>query len=118
MATHEATNNDPWGPHGKDMAELAKASMNSEDRRQIMGLLWKRIAEEKVELWRHTYKALAVFDYLIANGDMAVVEELRDNIDKLRALSSFQYKDPEGKDQVCAHLFCHATQAAPGQADR
>ena len=108
MLTTEATNNDPWGPHGTQMAELAKATGRSDDRRQIMGVLWKRVAEEKPELWRHVYKALAVFDYLIANGDMAVVDELRDRVSTLKDLSSFQYKDAEGKDQVSAQ------HAAPG----
>jgi len=96
----EATNNDPWGPHGTTLAELAKASSGDEERRQIMGVLWKRVAEEKPELWRHVYKSLATFDYLIANGDMAVVEELRDNVSRLKDLTNFQFKDQDGKDQV------------------
>lgn len=96
----EATNDDKWGPHGAQMQELAKATANHEQRALIMGQLWKRLAEEKPELWRHVYKALAVFDYFIANADMAVVEELRDNMHKLKALSTFEYKDLDGKDQA------------------
>lgn len=96
----EATNDDKWGPHGAQMQELAKATSNYEQRALIMAQLWKRLAEEKPELWRHVYKSLAVFDYFIANADMAIVEELRDNIHKLKALSTFEYKDPDGKDQV------------------
>lgn len=96
----EATNDDKWGPHGSQMAELAKGTSNGEQRGLIMALLWRRLAEEKPELWRHVYKTLAIFDYFIANGDISVVEELRDNLHKLKSLSTFEYKDPEGKDQV------------------
>ena len=53
----QATNNDAWGPHGNDLKYLASASTSAEDRAAIFGILWKRVAEEKPELWRHIYKA-------------------------------------------------------------
>lgn len=97
---HDATNADPWGPHGSVLGEIARLTATPDERAQVMAVLWRRIVEDKPEQWRVVYKALTVIDYLIANGSPAAVEELRASSSRLSALSSFHYKDPDGKDQV------------------
>jgi hypothetical protein len=97
---HDATDSAPWGPHGAVLAEIARCTTTADERAQVMAVLWRRVAEEKPEQWRVVYKALSVFEYLVANGSLAAVDELRGSASRLSSLSSFQYKDPEGKDQA------------------
>jgi epsin len=99
----DATNTDPWGPHGAVLGEIARLTAAPDDRAQVLGVLWRRLAEEKPEQWRVVYKALTVLEYLVANGSEACVNELRASMSRVSALSSFHYKDPEGKDQARRH---------------
>jgi hypothetical protein len=96
----DATNTDPWGPHGAVLGEIARATTAADERAQVMSVLWRRVGEEQPEQWRVVYKALTVMEYLVANGSEQAVSELRASVGRLAALSSFHYKDPEGKDQV------------------
>ena len=96
----DATNSEPWGPHGTVLSEIARCTASPDERAQVLSVLWRRVAEDKPDQWRCVYKALAVLEYLVANGSEAVVDELCNSARRLTALSSFQYKDNEGKDQV------------------
>lgn len=96
----EATNSDPWGPHGKEMTELADATHRSSDARdQIVGALFKRLGEKPGDGWRHTYKALNVVEFLVAHGSMRVVEDLRDRERAIGTLTRYRFVEPSGKDQ-------------------
>ena len=97
---HECTNGDPWGPHGKDLSELASCthSASAENRRQVVDFIWRRLGE-RPEQWRSVYKALSVVEYLLCHGSLEIVAELRAGVRRVAALSSFHYKDAEGKDQ-------------------
>ncbi len=82
VAVEEATNLEPWGPHGQLLARIARESSQSEEKfRQVMGVLVERIslAWRKPKAWRHCYKALLVLDFMIKNGSMRVVNELTDD---------------------------------------
>ena len=96
----DATNSEPWGPHGTVLSEIARCTASPDERAQVLSVLWRRIAEDKPDQWRCVYKALAVLEYLVANGSDAVVDELCNSARRLTGLSSFQYKDNDGKDQV------------------
>jgi len=65
--TFNATNGDPWGPHGQVLASLSRASFDSAEREMILSVLWKRLLE-KPDAWRSVYKALAVIEHLVAHG--------------------------------------------------
>lgn len=86
IKVEEATNNEPWGPHGTAMAgrsapcvmpcviqsctthaEIAKAAYNWEQYRQIMGVVGRRL-QSTGEDWRHVYKSLLLLDYLLKHG--------------------------------------------------
>ncbi|KAF9902226.1 hypothetical protein EC991_005172 [Linnemannia zychae] len=94
----EATSNDPWGPSGSQMNELAAASHNPQEFLEIMEILDKRM-NDKGKNWRHVFKALTVLDYLLHVGSESVVKYARENLYIVKTLKEFQYIDEEGKDQ-------------------
>lgn len=61
----EATNDEPWGPTGPLMQELAHATFTYEHFPEVMSMLWKRMLQDNKTNWRRTYKvtfaAAAVF---------------------------------------------------------
>ncbi|MCD7447175.1 hypothetical protein HAX54_025521 [Datura stramonium] len=94
----DATSNEPWGPHGSLLADIAQASRNYHDYQMIMAVIWKRVSDTGKN-WRHVYKALTVLDYLVANGSERVIDEIREHAYQISMLSDFQYIDSTGKDQ-------------------
>ncbi|KAI0247523.1 hypothetical protein BJV78DRAFT_908543 [Lactifluus subvellereus] len=94
----EATSNDPWGPSGTQMNEIAQMTYNQNDFVEIMEMLDKRL-NDKGKNWRHVFKCLTVLDYLLHAGSENVVVYFRDNIYIIKTLKEFQYIDEYGKDQ-------------------
>ncbi|KAF9381406.1 hypothetical protein CPB97_007790 [Podila verticillata] len=93
-----ATSNDPWGPSGAQMNELARASFGQQEFLEIMDILDKRM-NDKGKNWRHVFKALTVLDYLLHVGSENVVKYAKDNVYIVKTLKEFQYIDEDGKDQ-------------------
>lgn len=52
----EATNEDPWGPTGPLMTEIAQLTFQYEAFPEVMGMLWKRMLSENKFAWRRVYK--------------------------------------------------------------
>jgi len=71
----DATDNEPWGPHGTALAEIAQATKKFSECQMVMSVLWTRLSETGKD-WRYVYKALAVIDYLISNGSERAVDEI------------------------------------------
>ncbi|CAK9861109.1 unnamed protein product [Sphagnum jensenii] len=94
----EATSNEPWGPHGTIMADIAQATRNFNDYQLIMTNLYKRLSDTGRN-WRHVYKSLTVLEYLVANGSERVIDELREHTYHIQTLVDFQYIEASGKDQ-------------------
>ncbi|XP_038710880.1 clathrin interactor EPSIN 2-like isoform X2 [Tripterygium wilfordii] len=94
----DATSNEPWGPHGSLLADIAQASKNYHEYQMIMAVLWKRI-NDTGKNWRHVYKALIVLEYLVAHGSERVIDEIREHAYQISTLSDFQYIDSSGRDQ-------------------
>ncbi|KAJ3521818.1 hypothetical protein NMY22_g12153 [Coprinellus aureogranulatus] len=94
----EATSNDPWGPSGTQMNEIAQLTYNQNDFIEIMEMLDKRL-NDKGKNWRHVFKSLTVLDYCLHQGSENVVIYFRDNIYIIKTLKEFQYIDEDGKDQ-------------------
>lgn len=61
IKVREATNDEHWGPHSTLSQEIAQLTLTYEHYTEVMGMLWKRMFQEK-ENWRATYK---VFFFLI-----------------------------------------------------
>ncbi|KAK9835022.1 hypothetical protein WJX81_005031 [Elliptochloris bilobata] len=97
VKVEDATNNDPWGPHGTVMAEITRAAYDIESYRQIMGVLARRL-QDQGEDWRHVYKSLLLLEYMAKHGPQKVVEELVSNVGVVEKLTSFQHKDANGRD--------------------
>lgn len=93
----DATSDEPWGPHGSALSELAQATKKYSECQMVMGVLWSRLAERDSN-WRHVYKALTIIEYLIANGSERAVDDILDHYSKISVLSSFEFVEPNGKD--------------------
>ncbi len=52
----EATNDEPWGPHGKLLNDLCRETHDYEGLSEIMMMLWSRIFPENPNNWRRVYK--------------------------------------------------------------
>ncbi|TKY64749.1 Clathrin interactor EPSIN 3 [Spatholobus suberectus] len=94
----DATSNEPWGPHGSLLADIAQATRNPHEYQMIMAVIWKRI-NDTGKNWRHVYKALTVLEYLVAHGSERVIDEIREHAYQISTLSDFQYIDSSGRDQ-------------------
>lgn len=54
----EATNEDPWGPTGPLMSEIAQFTYTYEQFPEVMGMLWKRMLVDNKKSWRRVYKVI------------------------------------------------------------
>jgi len=95
----EATNDDPWGPSGQQMQEIAAFTFAYEAFPEAVGMLWKRLLQDNKQNWRRVYKSLLLLDYLLKNGSERVVTSAREHIYDLRGLENFTFVDENGKDQ-------------------
>ncbi|RLN08463.1 clathrin interactor EPSIN 2 [Panicum miliaceum] len=94
----DATSNEPWGPHGSLLADIAQATHNHHEYQMIMNIVWKRI-NDTGKNWRHVYKGLIALDYLVAHGTERVIDDIREHSYQISALADFQYIDSSGRDQ-------------------
>ncbi|XP_042063247.1 clathrin interactor EPSIN 1-like [Salvia splendens] len=93
----DATDDEPWGPHGTILAEIAQGTKKYSECQMIMNVLWTRLAETGKN-WRAVYKSLSVIEYLVAHGSERAVDEIVEHTYQIASLSSFEYVDPSGKD--------------------
>ncbi|KAK4044262.1 ENTH domain-containing protein [Parachaetomium inaequale] len=98
IKVREATSNDPWGPTGTQMSEIAQMTFNSSTEfYEIMDMIDKRL-NDKGKNWRHVLKALKVTDYCLHEGSELVVTWTKQNIFIIKTLREFQYIDEDGRD--------------------
>ncbi|KAJ5086893.1 hypothetical protein NUU61_008200 [Penicillium alfredii] len=98
VKVRNATSNDPWGPTGTDMSEIAAMTFGSPNEfYEIMDMLDKRL-NDKGKNWRHVLKSLKVLDYCLHEGSELVVTWARKNVYIIKTLREFQYIDEEARD--------------------
>ncbi|KAL8710685.1 MAG: hypothetical protein Q9220_004703 [cf. Caloplaca sp. 1 TL-2023] len=98
VKVRNSTSNDPWGPTGTDMSEIARMTFNdANDFYEIMDMLDKRL-NDKGKNWRHVLKSLKVLDYCLHEGSELVVTWARKNVYIIKTLREFQYVDDDGRD--------------------
>ncbi|KAF7193366.1 Epsin-1 [Pseudocercospora fuligena] len=98
VKVRNATSNDPWGPTGTDMADIARITYNSStDFYEVMDMLDKRL-NDKGKNWRHVLKSLKVLDYCLHEGSELVVTWARKNIYIIKTLREFIHIDEDGRD--------------------
>ncbi|KAK2849385.1 hypothetical protein Q5P01_009219 [Channa striata] len=95
----EATNDDPWGPSGQLMTEIARSTFMYEQFPEVMNMLWARMLRDNKKNWRRVYKSLLLLAHLIRNGSERVVTSSREHLYDLRSLESYHFVDENGKDQ-------------------
>ncbi|KAL1562245.1 clathrin interactor EPSIN 1-like [Salvia divinorum] len=93
----DATDDEPWGPHGTILAEIAQGTKKYSECQMVMNVLWTRLSETDKN-WRTVYKSLSVIEYLVAHGSERAVDEIVEHTYQIASLSSFEYVDPSGKD--------------------
>ncbi|KAJ5779554.1 hypothetical protein N7457_007274 [Penicillium paradoxum] len=98
VKVRNATSNDPWGPTGTDMSEIAAMTFGSPNEfYEIMDMLDKRL-NDKGKNWRHVLKSLKVLDYCLHEGSELVVTWARKNVYIIKTLREFTYVDEDGRD--------------------
>lgn len=97
ILVEEATNGDPWGPHGTAMSEITRLCFDPAKHKEVMQVLARRLTDTGEE-WRHVYKSLLLLEFLVKQGPMKVVYELQGNLSFLEELQRFEYKDKNGRD--------------------
>lgn len=97
VKVREATSNDPWGPSGTLMSEIADLTYNVVAFSEIMQVIWKRLNDHGKN-WKHVYKALVLLEYLIKTGSEKVTQQCKENLFAIQTLRDFQYFE-ESKDQ-------------------
>ncbi|CAH8559481.1 unnamed protein product [Dicrocoelium dendriticum] len=95
----EATSDEPWGPHGQLMMQIADLTFSHGTYLEVMCTLWNRLHVDASRGWRRTYKSLVLLEFLLKNGSDQVAPGARENIYDLRGLESFHFIDENGKDQ-------------------
>lgn len=93
----DATDDEPWGPHGTVLAEIAQATKKFSECNMVMNVLWTRLTETGKD-WRFVYKALAVIEYLVSHGSERAVDDIIEHTFQISSLASFEYVEPSGKD--------------------
>ena len=63
-----------------------------------MQFLWVRLSD-KGKSWRHVYKSLLLIEYMIKAGSERIIDDLRDNVYRIRTLTDFQHVNEMGKDE-------------------
>jgi hypothetical protein len=61
---------------------LLSCFFSSGDSEIIMNVLWQRLGNTLAN-WRHVYKALAVIEYLLANGTERAADGIVDNSSRI-----------------------------------
>ncbi|PKA64223.1 Clathrin interactor EPSIN 1 [Apostasia shenzhenica] len=93
----DATSDEPWGPHGSALAEIAQATKKFTECQMVMNVLWTRVTDTSAN-WRYVYKALSVIEYLIAHGSERAVDDIIEHSHRISCLSGFEHVEPNGKD--------------------
>ncbi|XGW34203.1 hypothetical protein V3C99_018211, partial [Haemonchus contortus] len=96
---YEATNEDPWGPTGSQMREIANYTFQYDGFHQVTNLLWKRMLEDNRNAWRRVYKSLTLLNHLLFHGSERVIGNARDHMFQMRSLEQYKYVDEHGRDQ-------------------
>jgi len=89
-----ATSLENWPATNSALHELSAATNDYGAYKEIMPLLWKRMAEPPRN-WRTIYKSLVLLEHLLRYGSPRVVEEARAHSFAIRQLHDFHYRDED-----------------------
>ena len=92
----ESTSNENWSISNTKLQLLADHTYNWEDYNVIMKHLWAKLGCKPKE-YRRIFKALNVMDYLIKNGAPRCVQDIKDDLFKIRQFTNFSFSE-NGQD--------------------
>ncbi|AET37385.1 Ent3p Ecym_1133 [Eremothecium cymbalariae DBVPG len=95
----EATNNESWGAPSSLMAQIAQGTYNYRERKEILGMIFRRFVEKTASEWRQIYKSVQLLEYLIYHGSEGFIDDVRSGLNLIKMLESFHYIDSQGRDQ-------------------
>mmetsp|Transcript_30336 Transcript_30336/g.58306 ORF Transcript_30336/g.58306 Transcript_30336/m.58306 type:complete len:828 (-) Transcript_30336:131-2614(-) len=90
--TRLATRNEPWGPHGALLAELAQLSHDYENCCVIFKTLSERL-DAPPDRWRNIYKALTVIEFLAKRGSEIALQCSQRLVGEIHRQRGFQFID-------------------------
>ncbi|KAE8698432.1 Clathrin interactor EPSIN 1 [Hibiscus syriacus] len=97
----DATDNEPWGPHGAALAEIAQATKKFSECQMVMNVLWSRLGETRKD-WRYVYKSLTNFEYVEPSGkDMGI--NVRKKAETIVNLLNNKEKIEEARNKAAAN---------------
>lgn len=88
----ECTSNENWNISNSKLQVLADHTYNWEDYNVIMKHLWTKV-QSKPKDYRRIFKALSTMDYLVKNGAPRVVQDIKDDLYKIRTYNNFAYSE-------------------------
>ena len=94
---NEATNNDNWNISNSKLQVLADHTYDFNVYNIIMKHLWSKLSLKSKE-WRKIFKALHALDFLLKNGAPRVIQDIREDLFKIRSLQDMEYVQ-QGKDK-------------------
>nr|GMD80324.1 epsin-3 [Ipomoea batatas] len=98
LLAEDATGNDLGTPDNITMTMIADASYGPEDYWKIVDVLHRRLDEIDWMQWRQLYKSLVLLEFLIIHGPEDLGAEFLCDVEIIRELGSFKYKDERGID--------------------
>jgi len=93
-----ATSADNWGATGTLKTDIANATFDYSGFREVMPLVWQRVQQPSKQ-WTVIYKSLCLIEHLVRHGSQRVIDDVRDNLSKIRMLQEFSYDDEQGRER-------------------
>lgn len=88
----ESTSNEPWNVSNTKLQVLADHTYNWDDYQVIMKHLWDKLNCKPKE-WKRIAKAIHVMDYLVKNGAPRCIQDIKDDLFKIRPFLDFKWKE-------------------------
>ncbi|KAF5183708.1 Epsin-2 [Thalictrum thalictroides] len=96
LLAEEATNNEPCSPDAKTMTRIAQASFEVDDYWRVVDVLHGRLYNLDWKLWRQSYKALVLLEFLLTHGPEDFAEEFQSDTDVIQEFGNFKHIDEKG----------------------
>ncbi|KAL6524032.1 hypothetical protein OROMI_031127 [Orobanche minor] len=88
----DATDDEPWGPHGTVLAEIARAT----NKLYFLHYGYECALDKIDRDWQEL--AFCLQEYLVAHGSERAVDDIIEHTFQISSLASFEYVEPSGKD--------------------
>uniref|UniRef100_A0A803KSZ5 ENTH domain-containing protein n=2 Tax=Chenopodium quinoa TaxID=63459 RepID=A0A803KSZ5_CHEQI len=96
LLVEAVTDDNPWCPETKTMAQIAEATYDFDGYWKIVDLLHKRLCDVNWKKWRQSYNSLILLEFLITHGPEDFAIEFRSDVDVIKELGTFRYIDKKG----------------------